>query len=299
VVSDTEIRAVSPSGSGSVDVRVTTAAGATGVVTASHFRFGHLPKITSISPGHALTIGGSRITIRGKYFSKTTSVVFGSTPGTSVKVSSSKKLKVTVPTLAEGSVSVRAANRYGRSASRSFSARRAPAPSITKMSPAKGYAVGGFTVKITGKNFYGLSSVAFGTTTATVVSVTSTSLVVKAPRHAVGGVSVSVAGAYGTSAATSATGYRYTTTPAPVIKGITPTKGSHSGGAVVTISGSSFYAITSVTFGGVAGTNLKVVSSSKIKVTTPAHAAGKVDVLVKTGVNLASSVSSAARYSFT
>ncbi|HEY3055628.1 MAG TPA: IPT/TIG domain-containing protein, partial [Thermoanaerobaculia bacterium] len=39
----------------------------------------------------------------------------------------------------------------------------------------------------------------------------------------------------------------------------------------------------SVTFGGVAGTNILVTSPVTLNVTTPAHAAGTVDVVVTVG----------------
>jgi hypothetical protein len=67
--------------------------------------------------------------------------------------------------------------------------------------------------------------------------------------------------------------------PAPTIASILPTSGSIAGGTVITISGTGFLANATVKFGGVAATNVSVTSTS-ITATAPAHAAGKVDVVV-------------------
>jgi len=56
--------------------------------------------------------------------------------------------------------------------------------------------------------------------------------------------------------------------------------GVPAGGKVVTIYGDNLADVTGVTFGGVAGTALDVVSDKEVKVTAPAHAAGAVDVVV-------------------
>jgi hypothetical protein len=67
--------------------------------------------------------------------------------------------------------------------------------------------------------------------------------------------------------------------PAPTVTSILPTSGSIAGGTVVTITGTGFLTNATVKFGGVAATNVSVTSTS-ITATAPAHAAGKVDVLV-------------------
>jgi BspA type Leucine rich repeat region (6 copies)/IPT/TIG domain/Putative Ig domain len=70
--------------------------------------------------------------------------------------------------------------------------------------------------------------------------------------------------------------------PLPVVSGVSPSSGSTVGGTSVTLTGSSFTGATSVTFDGVAGTALSVGSDSSLTVTTPAHAAGEVSVVVTT-----------------
>jgi len=67
----------------------------------------------------------------------------------------------------------------------------------------------------------------------------------------------------------------------PSITSITASSGTTVGGTIETITGSNFTSSTGVTFGGVAGSSFSVVSSTQITVTTPAHAAGAVDVVVQ------------------
>lgn len=56
--------------------------------------------------------------------------------------------------------------------------------------------------------------------------------------------------------------------------------GAVGGGTVVEIAGDNLRDVTAVTFGGTAGTALSIVSDQAIRVTTPAHAAGAVNVVV-------------------
>jgi len=70
--------------------------------------------------------------------------------------------------------------------------------------------------------------------------------------------------------------------PAPTITGVSPGTGSTTGGTNITISGTNFYNVTSVTVGGNAVTNLSVNSTTSITATTPAGSAGSATVTVTT-----------------
>lgn len=67
---------------------------------------------------------------------------------------------------------------------------------------------------------------------------------------------------------------------AATITGIDPATGDAGGGDTVTITGTELDGTTSVTFGGVDGTDLEVLSPEEITVVTPAGSAGAVDVEV-------------------
>ncbi|MDO9036171.1 MAG: IPT/TIG domain-containing protein, partial [Methanoregula sp.] len=111
----------------------------------------------------------------------------------------------------------------------------------------------------------------------------ATQITITSPAGAAGTVDVTVTTLAGTSATSSADEFTYTTTTsAPTVTGITPTSGPLVGGTVVTITGTGFTGATSVMFGNNAGTSLIVNSATQITITSPAGAAGTVDVTVTT-----------------
>jgi hypothetical protein len=66
----------------------------------------------------------------------------------------------------------------------------------------------------------------------------------------------------------------------PVVTSLSPNRGPAAGGATVTISGSNFKSGAQVTFDGAAGSNVTVVSATRITCTTPAHFPAAADVTV-------------------
>jgi len=153
-----------------------------------------------------------------------------------------------------------------------------PAPTITTLSPNSGSTNGGTAVTITGTNFVSGATVTFGGTAATNVTVVSgTSITATTPAHAAGAVNVVVSESSGSGTLTN--GFTYVSSP-PTVTKISPNSGSTNGGTAVTITGTNFISGASVTFGGAAASNVIVVSGTSITATTPAHAAGAVNVVV-------------------
>ena len=71
------------------------------------------------------------------------------------------------------------------------------------------------------------------------------------------------------------------TVPAPTVTSCSPNNGTTAGGTSVTITGTNFFSGTiTVTFGGSSATGVSFVNSTTITCTTPAHAAGAVNVVV-------------------
>jgi hypothetical protein len=66
----------------------------------------------------------------------------------------------------------------------------------------------------------------------------------------------------------------------PTVTAISPASATTAGGTAVTITGTGFVSGATVTLGGTAATKVTVVSSTTITATTPAHAAGAVNVVV-------------------
>jgi hypothetical protein len=67
---------------------------------------------------------------------------------------------------------------------------------------------------------------------------------------------------------------------APVVESIAPASGPQAGGTPVSLLGEGLIGSTGVTFAGTAGTAFAVVNDSQVNVTTPAHAAGAVTVVL-------------------
>ena len=68
---------------------------------------------------------------------------------------------------------------------------------------------------------------------------------------------------------------------APTISAVSVARGSKSGGTAITITGTGFSAGATVAIGGTAATSVTVVSATSITATTPAHAGGDVDIVVR------------------
>lgn len=157
-----------------------------------------------------------------------------------------------------------------------------PPPLITSLSITSGPTLGGTALVITGTGFVDGASVTFGGSMADVVFVNSTTLNVITPqRSTVGAVNVVVTNP-DLQTGTKTNGFTYTLTPATATA-VVPNVGPTGGGTAVTISGTLFFDPVSVLFGGSAGTSVTRVNSTTITCTTPAHAAGAVNVVVTNG----------------
>jgi hypothetical protein len=154
-------------------------------------------------------------------------------------------------------------------------------PSVSSVSPTSGSTAGGTRVTVIGTRFMHVTAVKFGTKRGTSLSVVSlTKLRVTAPPHAPGVVEVRVTTTAGTSTARTADHFKYVAPPS--VSSVSPTKGRLTSGVRVTVAGARFLRVKSVVFGTTAGTSISVLSSTTLQVTAPAHAAGVVNVRVRT-----------------
>lgn len=85
--------------------------------------------------------------------------------------------------------------------------------------------------------------------------------------------------------------------PLPAITGVNPSGGIPAGGTTVVITGSSFTGATSIKFGGVNAASYAVDSNTQITATSPAHAAGIVNI-VATNAMGSSSIVPADNYTY-
>jgi hypothetical protein len=222
--SDSQITAVSPPGSGTVDVTVSGPGGTSATSQADQYTY-TAPAISSISPTHGPAVGGNTITITGTNFTGATAVHFGNTPATGLKVASDSQITATAPA-GTGTVDVAVTTPSGTSNAVRYGY---DAPSVSSISPAAGPAAGGTVVTIAGANFMGATEVKFGTTSATSFSVVSDSQITATGPAGSGTVDVTVASPGGTSAVGTADRFTYSAPP-----GVTP------GAPAVQISGAAF-----------------------------------------------------------
>jgi hypothetical protein len=262
------------------------------------------PTVTSVTPSNSSTAGGVSVVIGGTGFTGATNVEFGAGNAASYfTVNSSTQITVVAPAGSAGTVDVTVTGPGGTSATSAadhFTYVTPPLPTVTAVSPGTGSSAGGNTVTITGTGLTGATDVDFGpaNTAASWTVVTPTQISATTPAGVVGTVDVTVTTLGGTSATSSADHYTYTTSPQPVVSSVTPSSGPTAGGTGVTVTGTGFTGTYDIEFGtgNPAGT-WTVVSDTEITVTTPATAAGTVDVLVTTPGG-ASATSSLDHYSF-
>ena len=289
VVNSTTITAVSPPGTGTVDVTVTAPTGTSTPAAGDKFSYVVAPTVTGISPSSGPNTGGTTVTITGSGFTSTTQVFFGANAATSFTVTNDSTITAVSPA-GTGTVDVTVVNLGGTSPTSSadqFTYVVLFAPTVTSVTPRSGPASGGIEVVILGTNLAGATAIAFGTAEATeLISDTATEIVVASPAAAAfGPVDVTVTTANGTSSTSVADLFYYAAPGAvtPRVTAISPQFGPLAGGTLVTITGSGFEqtAPTSVFFGLTAATDVTVVSPTTITAVSPAGS-GAVDVTVYT-----------------
>jgi len=287
--SNTQITATSPAGSaGTVDITVTTAGGTSATSAADQFTYVATPTVTAVSPNAGPTGGGASVTITGTGFSTaaaTGAVKFGGTTAT-YTINSNTQITATSPAGAAGTVDITVTNPSGTSpTSAADQFTYVAAPTVTAVSPTSGAAAGGATVTITGTGFSAAAAtgaVKFGGTTATYAINSNTQITATSPAGAAGTVDITVTTAGGTSATSAADQFTYI--GAPTVTAVSPTAGPTAGGTTVTITGAGFSAAAAtgaVKFGAATAT-YTINSNTQITATSPAGAAGTVDITVTT-----------------
>ncbi|MGW3010119.1 IPT/TIG domain-containing protein [Streptomyces sp. NPDC001219] len=234
------------------------------------------PVLTSTVPNSGPTAGGTTVTLTGTGLATTTDVRFGSTPATSFTVVSDTHITAVAPA-GTGTVQITVTTPSGTSNGLPYT--YAGAPTLTGISPNSGPTAGGNTVILTGTNLTGATSVTFGGTPATSVTVISpTQITAVVPAATAGPVDVTVTTPGGTSTLPKA--YFYVS--APVLAAVFPLSGPLGGGNTVTLTGTHLVEATAVRFGSTPATSFTVVSDTQITAVVPAGAAGPVGVTVTT-----------------
>lgn len=231
--STTSCTALSPAGSGTVDVIVTASGQASAPVSADRFTYtvaALAPTVAGISPASGPTTGGTIVTVSGTGFNTApggTVIEFGATAASSVACLTTTTCTATAPSAALGIVDVRVTANGLRSAVTAADAFTyvTPPPAVGFVQPNTGTVAGGTSVTITGTGFSsvpGATTVRFGPNSATGVTCSSTTVcAATSPAGAVGAVDVVVTVNGVSSAPNLADTFTYvdavlTTLPVPV-----------------------------------------------------------------------------------
>jgi hypothetical protein len=250
------------------------------------------PTVSNVEPRHGPPAGGTSVTITGTNFAGSTAVKFGPTNATSFSVNSESSITAVSPPFTGGNAiaEVTVTTPVGTSKLRigdSFIYE----PTLTAVSPSSGPEGGGTSVTITGTAFEGkfengggemppfVSSVNFGSNTATSFKVNSETSITAVAPPGTGSVDVTVRTLGGTSPTSSADVFSYV--PPPTVMKVEPNHGSPSGGTTVAISGTGFTGATAVKFGATAAKSFTVNSATSITAVSP-KGKGTVDVTVTT-----------------
>jgi hypothetical protein len=282
VNSSTQITAVNPPGSGTVDVQVFGPGGVSASNPGDLFTNISPVTVTGLSPAQGLAVGGNSVNITGTDFSTGATAMFGSSPATNVVVNSSTSITATAPA-GTGEVNVTVTAAQGTSAINSNDLYTyLPPPAVSGVSPSSGTIPGGTSVTISGTGFASGMTVDFGSNAATnVVVSSSTSATATSPAGSSmsgGVVDVTVTTADGTSSVNGGDEFTYTS---PVtVTGLSVRTGPPGGGTQVVITGTDFTGATAVKFGANTAT-YTVNSSTQITATSPAGG-GTVDITVTT-----------------
>lgn len=235
--------------------------------------------LESLSPPSGAAAGNTTLTIDGSGFVPGTTVQVGGVAATDVQVVSQARLTAATPANLAGTYPVTVATPDGVTTTLASAFTYVNPPTLGGVSPSSGPAGGHTTVSVRGGDFQLGAVVAFGDAGASSTSYYygPSELEVTTPPHDPGFVDVTVTNPDGqSSVAVGAFEYVADPTVAAVLPASCPTARR----TPVTISGTDFRDGATVSFGGVAATDVTFVSSAVLTATTPLHAAGRVDVVV-------------------
>ena len=251
ITSDTQISAIVPVGATTGPIRVINPAGTN--TTGSNFLIA--PFVTGFSPVAAQV--GSQVVVDGLNFLDVTNVAFtaaagGFTNAALVQIVAATQLRATVPVGATNGP-IRIISPSGTNVTSSNLTVFALAPVITDFTPTNG--LPGSSVTLNGANFLGATNVSFNGVTATFNVSADTQITTTVPATATTGpISVTTSGGSVTSSVPFYLPPRLTT--------FTPTTGVV--GASVTLTGTNFTGVSSVTFAGANSTTISAPITSLV-----------------------------------
>jgi alpha-tubulin suppressor-like RCC1 family protein len=194
VNSPTSITAVSPSGTGIVDVTVTTPNGTSAPNAGDKFSYLPPPTVTKAKPNKGAAAGGTTVTISGTSFTGASEVDFGATAAASFTVNSATSISAVTPAGTAGAVAITVSTPNGTAVSAAKHGFTYESPTVASLTPNAGTKAGGDSVTVSGSGFAvgsATTTFAFGKVAATsVVCGSTTSCVLVTPPGKVGTIDV-------------------------------------------------------------------------------------------------------------
>ncbi len=280
IVNATTATCVTPAHSAAaVDVVITNTGDGQSSTLPASYTYQPAPTFTSISPNVGVIGGGTNVTITGTGFVSGATVTVGGNSCGTLTVVSGTSITCTTAAHAVGATNVVVTNTDTQTVTGTNAFTFQGPPTVTAIAPIGGITTGGTNVTLTGTNFRSGMTVAIGAITCTSpVVVSGTSATCTTGNYGSTATVNVVATDSDTQSGTLTNGYTYE--PPPAVTSLSLTLGAAGGANNLTITGTGFLTGATVTFGGVAATAIVIVNATTITCTTPAHAAGAVNVVV-------------------
>nr|WP_247602050.1 IPT/TIG domain-containing protein [Cellulomonas denverensis] len=236
------------------------------------------PAITAVDPDSGPAAGGTTLTLTGTGLAPVTEVTIGGAPATVVGTPADTTLTVTTAAHAPATVDVVAVlPGADATAPDAFTyLADGTGATVTGIDPATSPTSGGGTLTVTGSGLDGVTALTIGGQTATdlVVAPDGTTVTATVPAtETAGAAPVQLVFPAGTLDAGTLV------YAAPAITAVTPSQGPDEGGTDVTLTGTGFTGATDLLLDG-ESIPFTVASDTELTFTTPAHAAGLVDLTV-------------------
>jgi hypothetical protein len=269
---------------GWIEVSVTAADGRAHTLEQA-FELRGAPMLQAVQPREGSVLGGAWVTLLGLGFERGCEVSFGGFPAKS-EWESESSVKAAVPARSgdPGTVDVVLRNPDEQSAtlSSAFQYAGRKTPTITSIEPVSGPTTGGTGVLLKGEDLDAVTVVLVGGQRAAGFKARGGELAfVTPPRGREGAADLELRTGHGASIVRK-NAFSYEPVPAPVIRSVTPNRGSTAGGTEVTIAGEHFFPGATVLVDGEPAKTTKVRDKDTIVFTAPPGENGvMVDVVVR------------------
>ena len=274
---------------GPADIKVTLPDGATATLAGAFtYTTQAAPlSIEALIPVFCSSAGGTSVSLVGKGIMQGAWAYVGGVPVLGVEVIDSTVAIIVTPPLPSGQYDVYLSNPDGGTALVKDGLRAVeptkmgPPPTVSKVTPTAGSALGGATVTVTGTQLDLMAQVLLDGKPVAAKVAPPNSLTFVAPKHEPGLVTLTVVNPDGQSAKAQS-GFLYLP-QVPVVYWMTPPEGPLAGTTQVQVVGDDFDDGDTVTIGGKPCAAPKVTAGNVITCTVPAgDAIGSVDVIVTT-----------------